>query len=193
MYPPSGTRYKNCFDTKHMAHQEQIDFMKMVHGKFPQAFSGVTLLDIGSMDINGNNRYLLADNCLYVGIDIGAGPNVNLVASGHQFLNGANEIFGTIISTEAFEHDANWKETLANAGRLLKRGGLFAFTCATSGRPEHGTSRSEGWASPHTNDYYMNLTEADVRSVPGFIETFSEFEFQVNERSRDLYFWGIKA
>ena len=55
-----------------MAHQEQINFCKSVKEFMPDFFKGVSVLDIGSLDINGNNRYLF-DNYDYTGIDIGEG------------------------------------------------------------------------------------------------------------------------
>lgn len=70
------------------------------------------------------------------------------------------------------------------------------FTCATTGRQEHGTTRTTPQDSPFThtqfNDYYMNLTEYDVRQIPGFDNSFSEFKFSTNENTKDLYFYGVK-
>jgi hypothetical protein len=52
-----------------MAHQEQKDFCLSVKEFMPDFFKGVSVLDIGSLDINGNNRYLF-ENYDYTGIDI---------------------------------------------------------------------------------------------------------------------------
>lgn len=52
-----------------MAHQEQVRFCESVREKFPSLFVGKKVLDAGSLDINGNNRYLFTD-CEYVGIDV---------------------------------------------------------------------------------------------------------------------------
>ena len=48
---------------------------------------------------------------------------------------------------------------------MLKPGGLFTFTCASTGRPEHGTRRTSSSVSYGTvaniedmQDYYKNLT-----------------------------------
>lgn len=48
-----------------MAHQAQIDFCTKIKNKIPQFFSNLKVLDVGSLDINGNNRYLF-DNCEYL-------------------------------------------------------------------------------------------------------------------------------
>lgn len=178
-----------------MAHPEQADFCKSVKKKFPFLFKGVNVLDIGSLDINGNNRYLFEGYGSYTGIDVGDGKNVDIVCKGHEFDSGMFK-FDIVISTECFEHDQHWKETITNGIRLLKSGGLLLFTCATTGRHEHGTTRTTPQDSPLTlgifNDYYQNLTEQDIKSIPRFAESFREYEFSVNMGTKDLYFWGIK-
>ena len=97
-------------------------------------------MDIGSLDINGNTRFLFED-FEYTGVDIGEGPNVDVVSKGHEF---KSERFDIVISTECFEHDMYYKETLKNCVKLCKAGGMFIFTCASTGRAEHGTARTSG-------------------------------------------------
>lgn len=177
-----------------MAHIEQINYCTSVKERFPEAFKNVNVLDIGSLDINGNNRYLFEDYT-YTGIDIGQGPNVDLVCRGHEFKS--KDKFDVIISTECFEHDEFWDKTLQNAVKLLKPKGLFLFTCATTGRAEHGTRRTSPQCSPFTsqleNDYYMNLTEQDIRKALDIETIFSNYEFKTNELGMcDLYFYGFK-
>lgn len=176
-----------------MAHPEQRDFMLSIKSKFPDKFVDCRVLDIGSLDINGNNRYLF-HRYKYVGVDIGPGRNVDVVCRGHEYKD--SEPFDIVISSECFEHDEFWNLTIQNAIDLLKPGGLFLFSCATTGRPEHGTRRSHPQDSPFTslldNDYYMNLTEKDVVDKIDMSQ-FSEYSFQARETwPQDLYFYGIK-
>lgn len=176
-----------------MAHPEQANFCLSIKKKLPTLFKGVDVLDIGSLDINGNNRYLFED-FTYTGIDVGEGRNVDIVSKGHEF--NPEKQYDVVISTECFEHDMHWKSTISNAINLLKSGGLLIFTCATTGRQEHGTTRTTPQDSPFThtlfNDYYMNLTEFDIRQIPSFDEQFSEMGFSTNNHTKDLYFYGIK-
>lgn len=185
-----------------MAHKEQREFCMSVKERFPDYFKNKNVLDIGSLDINGSNRELFED-CNYLGLDVGEGKNVDLVCVGHLF-EGPDNYFDTIISTEVFEHDMYYEETIKNIMRMLKPGGLFLFTCAAPGRPEHGTRRygefcapllmqiSEEWA-----DYYKNLEETDIRKISSFNEMFPDcyFEFKNTdiEIPADLYFYGIKG
>ncbi|NIF80751.1 DUF4915 domain-containing protein [Paraburkholderia sp. Cy-641] len=179
-----------------MAHQNQVDFCESVKARFPDFFSNALVLDIGSLDLNGNNKYLF-DGCRYLGLDLMPGDNVDIVGKGHE-LALPDATFDTIISTECFEHDRFYEKTLNNAIRMLKPGGMFIFTCATTGRPEHGTARTTPHDAPFIQmmgdwaDYYKNLTEEDVRTVLDLDKIFSFYEFSVNHQTHDLYFAGLK-
>lgn len=143
------------------------------------------------MDINGNNRYLF-ENSSYIGIDLGEGRNVDVVCPGHLFKTSSK--FDVVISTECFEHDKFWQQTILNViENLLVPGGLFLFSCATTGRAEHGTARTSPADSPFTNEYYMNLTEEDIRSVIDIDKYFDKYEFKSRTTfPADLYFYGIR-
>jgi SAM-dependent methyltransferase len=174
-----------------MAHREQREWCELVKYAHDEFFVGTNVLDIGSLDINGNNRYLF-EQCNYTGIDIGEGKNVDVVCSGHLFES--DDLFDVVISTECFEHDEHWELTLKNViNNLLKDGGMFLFSCAAPGRPEHGTKRTSPKDSPFTNDYYRNLSESDIRSVLNCDEIFSNYKFKTRtDFPQDLYFYGIK-
>lgn len=171
-----------------MAHPSQIYFCQNVKKQFPNHFKNVSVLDIGSLDINGNNRYLF-ENYTYVGVD----PNVDVVSRGHLYKS--DQLFDVVISTECFEHDEYYDLTIKNMYKLLKSGGIFLFTCAAPGRPEHGTLKSSNEAAPFVcelNDYYKNLSEIDIRKVIHVDNLFSKYDFFQRDDVQDLYFYGIK-
>lgn len=170
-------------------HFEQSIYCAAIKAVFWQNFVDCKVLDIGSMNVNGTNRFLFT-SCNYTGIDIAKGKNVNIVSKGHEYKS--DELFDTIICTEVFEHDKYFRETILNAISLLKDGGLFLFTCATTGRPEHGTTRTETFSSPFTTDYYLNVTEEMIREIKGFNEVWKYSTFSVDEKHSDLRFVGIK-
>jgi SAM-dependent methyltransferase len=179
-----------------MAHQQQKDFCQSLKQRIPQFFSNRFVIDMGSLDVNGNNQYLF-DDCLYLGIDLKPGRNVDLAAKGHE-LNLPDESADVIISTECFEHDQFYPLTLKNIVRMIKPGGLFMFTCATTGRMEHGTRRTVPADAPFIQDlgewadYYKNLEESDIRAAVDIDAIFDSYAFIANLESHDLYFWGIK-
>lgn len=180
-----------------MAHPEQQAFCLEVRQRFPQFFRGTKVLDVGSLDVNGNNRSLF-DECEYTGIDVGPGKNVDMVSLGHQHI-AAEETYDVIISTECFEHDMYFPRTFVHIVRLLRKGGLFFFTAGGEGRGEHGTLRSNLSAdSPLTSripgweNYYRNVDEQWIRSFFDLEASFSSHEFSYLETTRDIRFWGIR-
>jgi SAM-dependent methyltransferase len=188
-----------------MAHKEQWVFCGKVKGLHPEYFENKKVLDIGSFDVNGNNRFLFKD-CDFIGLDIGEGDGVDVVCPAQEY-NVPDETFDTIISCECWEHNPFYKESIQNAVRILKNGGLFFFTCATIGREVHGvsyleeqcSSQYDNWKTlPNVekenwdNDYYKNVTEDDIRSFIDADNIFSSYEFEIEENHCDLYFWGIK-
>ena len=182
-------------------HPEQQIFCLEVKMKFPpwplrSPFHQAKVLDCGSLDINGNNRFLFSE-CDYIGIDVVFGPNVTCKFPIHKY-SGNDEAYDTIICTETLEHDMYWQESLRAMYRMLKPGGLLIITCATLERPEHGTPLYDPDASgtsqiPEMADYYRNLNETDFRSVWDMEKLFKDFEFQTGRDNQDLYFWGIKV
>jgi hypothetical protein len=169
-----------------MSHAEQTRFVQSVKDKFPEFFFDKKVLEVGSLNINGTVRDLFKD-CLYTGVDLASGKGVDLVGPVHTLELGK---FDTVISCECFEHDKHWKETFQKMYDVCT--GLVVFSCATTGRSEHGTTRTNPQDSPFTNDYYMNLTAQDFINVFELDKMFKKYEFSSCERPADLYFWGIK-
>jgi SAM-dependent methyltransferase len=170
-----------------MSHQQQLDFIKSVKDQLPEYFKGTKVLEVGSLNINGSVRQFFEPD-QYIGCDLGEGAGVDIVCRGHE-LPYANESFDVVISCECFEHDKHWEKTFQKMIDLARKGGLVIFSCATIGRPEHGTTRTSPADAPFTNDYYRNLREEDFDQ---FKSSFNSYRFSQCLRPRDLYFWGLK-
>jgi len=167
-------------------HKEVKEFCESIKRRFPEYFNGKDVLDCGSLDINGNNRYLF-ENCNYLGIDICEGKNVDVVVSIDDF--NPSRSFDVVISTEMLEHNENWFQSLRNMVYMTKFGGLLIFTAAGTNRPVHGTATHYPQDSPKTPDYYENVTaEMIVRAVD--LQDFSWFE--ISYLGTDIRFAGIK-
>ncbi len=178
-------------------HDEVVEFMKFVKKCYPSFFINVKVLDVGSGDINGNNRFLFTDS-EYIGNDVCESSNVTIVSKTKDLPFGS-EHFDTIISTECFEHDPEYPQSINKIYEMLKPGGLFTFTCASTGRPEHGTRRTSPNDSIGTigglvdmQDYYKNLTVQDLNNVIKLDDSFDTWSSYYNSKTKDLYFYGIK-
>lgn len=168
-------------------HQSVYDFVARVKEKFPEAFTGKVVHEVGSRNINGTVRPFFSQ-CDYTGFDLGYGVCVDVV--GHYLNTETPDYVDTIVSCEALEHDRYWVHSLRQMLDNLKRGGLLILTAGGPGRPEHGTKEHDPECSPATLDYYGNITEEAFREAVDMSQ-FTEFEFDV--RDGDFRFWGVKA
>lgn len=179
-----------------MSHPEQVGFFKAVIDANRTFLEDASVLEIGSYDVNGTVRKLFAAAGHYVGVDLVEGPGVDVVGYGHE-VDHDDGSYDLTISGECFEHDPHWRKTFLNMVRMTRSGGLVAFSCASRGRPEHGTTRSDKTLSPGTQavglDYYRNLVDSDFEQTLPLGSMFTNYRFWYMHTHFDLYFAGIKA
>lgn len=172
-------------------HWEQTQFIRSVRLVFPAFFRSVSVLEVGSYDVNGSIRSLF-DATHYVGVDLIPGPGVDVICPGQDFRT--TQKFDVAVSTECFEHNPFYIDTFLNMTRHVREGGMVLFTCAGEGRPEHGTRRCEPTSSPGSlsldPDYYKNLTEEDFAELDTSA-LFARHRFFRNDVAHDLYFVGF--
>jgi hypothetical protein len=173
-----------------MAHLEQQEFFTHLRNQVPEAFTDVAVLEIGSLDVNGTVRDFF-DSSDYVGVDVGPGPGVDVIGRGEELTYPDNS-FDVTVSAECFEHNPEWVATFRNMWRMSST--HVIMTCATEGRAEHGTRRSQPSSSPLTLhwDYYKNLTVDDFTKHFDLEAMFETYFFDHNRDSCDLYFYGLK-
>lgn len=166
-----------------MAHRQQRSWTMQMAGLFPSHFRNKSVIDIGSADLNGSVRHLFK-SCYYIGVDIWRGPNVDIIWK-HNFPFGVPaDIY---ISCECFEHNSRW--AMEFEGMLSHAQDMVIMTCASTGRAEHGTKETTPENSPHTTDYYKNLTQVDLEPL---IKDLYWYKFFYNPFPGDIYFIGFK-
>jgi hypothetical protein len=175
-----------------MSHLQQKIFVKHAINLINSKIAIESVLEIGSYDNNGSIRSIFPNNIDYLGLDLTEGPNVDMVYDGYN-LN-LNKKFTLTICSEVFEHDVNWQNTFKNMINHSENNGFLVFTCASRGRPEHGTKRTNPNDSPGTqaigSNYYKNLTEKDFRKFFNLDSIFKSHFFYFEKTSMDLYFIG---
>ena len=150
-----------------MSHIDQINFIKEFKEYYlKENFNkNVHILEIGSLDVNGNTRSLFNFSEKYTGIDLIKGPNVDIIMDGSK-IDQLNEKFDLVISCECFEHAKNWKIIFEKMCQVAKKDSFVIISVASTGRIEHGTERSGNWQSPgNKDDYYLNLIEKDFTKI----------------------------
>jgi len=177
-------------------HIEQKEWCEQIRKQFPDYFTFVNVLEVGSLDVNGNNRYLFEYD-FYLGVDVVKGKGVDIVSPFHLLIDYDLSCmkFDVVLSTNSFEHDMYWFLSLPRMIEVLKSKGLMFFCCSHSHRT-HGTKKhtpkNSGTSSIDNSwgNYYRNLKVMDVYSVLRPEQNFQSFSIGVN--GKDLTFWGIK-
>jgi SAM-dependent methyltransferase len=170
-----------------MSHPAQMIFVESVKQNYVNLFIRKKVLEVGSLNINGSIRQFFID-CDYTGVDLAPGKDVDMVARGED-LSFPDKSFDVVCSCECFEHNPKWARTFDNMARMAKS--LVFFSCATTGRPEHGTPRTTPQDAPFCGDYYQNLKASDFLEKCN-MDAFINYKFLVNKAAQDLYFIGIK-
>lgn len=185
-----------------MAHYETIALAQCIaQALLDSKAQSLRVLEIGSYQAYNSGMTSmraifssLANVDSYIGCDLVEGPGVDFVCSGH-LLEFPDENFDLIISSEVFEHNPYWKETLINMERMARPGGLVFITCASVGRLEHGTYRTNPNDSPGTTHaqwkYYHNISRSEFLGHINHVR-YADMLCQYNSAQCDMYFVGAK-
>jgi SAM-dependent methyltransferase len=107
-------------------------WIQKTKAEYPEAFTKAKVLEIGSYSVNGTARDYFEKDCTYVGVDIMAGPEVDIVAPALETKFKEGE-FDVLLSVCMFEHDPDWKKTITHNKQWLKQGGLFITSLGAEG------------------------------------------------------------
>lgn len=109
------------------------------------------VLEIGSLNVNGQVRDLFPDASMYIGVDTVAGPGVDAILDGHEVLSHFGvAAFDLVLCLEVIEHDPAFWLTLHGIREVLKPGGIVCLSAPGNGFPEH----------QHPKDYWRFLPDA---------------------------------
>ena len=97
---------------------------------------GRKILDVGSRDVNGTLRPVAGSGAEYVGVDLEAGPGVDLVLEDPNRLPYPDASFDLVISTSCLEHDPLFWLTFDEMARVTRPGGFLYISAPVQG-PVH--------------------------------------------------------
>lgn len=95
-----------------------------------------TVVEIGSMDVNGSLRTACPEGVHYLGIDMEHGKSVDLVVRPGDPIPLRDEFCDAVISSSQLEHDDFFWETFLEFVRLVRPGG-YVYINAPSAGPYH--------------------------------------------------------
>lgn len=115
--------------------QLDIDWLQRRKDAHPEEFINRRVLEIGSLDVNGNVRDLF-HNTSFVGVDWKEGKNVEVVSLAHE--THFEERFNTLLSMNHLEHDPYWEKSLDHNLQYLSPGALLYIRWGTEKSQRHG-------------------------------------------------------
>ena len=131
------------------------------------------VLDIGSLDYNGNPKHLFSYS-RYTGIDIKAGPNVDVVLDVSKISTYfQRNYFDAVLCLCFLEHVKNIFDVLDQVKHALKPSGHFYVSIPGLGYPKHD----------YPNDYWR-VTEPALRDVIMMDYTVLSLEHTKSEFSK---------
>lgn len=118
-------------------HVSSYEHMQDVVARHLDSRRPLSVIDIGSYDVNGSYRTLFdMPQVHYQGIDLEAGPGVDIVLESPYRFPLPSESVDLIVSGQAFEHIEFFWMTWLEMDRVLKPGGMI-FLIAPSRGSEH--------------------------------------------------------
>jgi SAM-dependent methyltransferase len=100
---------------------------------YADAFEEARILEVGAGDVNGTLRGCAPQDSSYTGIDLAAGPGVDVVLSdpyAYPFEPGTYDI---IVSSSCLEHDQMFWLSFAEMCRVLRAGGFIYLNVPSNG------------------------------------------------------------
>ncbi len=130
---------------------------------------GGQALDVGSLNVNGTYRPLVEGmGWQYVGLDLVAGRNVDVVADDPYRYPFADDYFDVVLSGSTMEHVKSIWRWIPELVRVLKPGGLLAILTHWQ-FPEHRYPVDCWRIMPdgmlHLFDQTWSLTSYDIRII----------------------------
>jgi len=120
-------------------HQSSLNRMSEFVKAHLNPNDNLKILDAGSYDVNGTYKPIFENpNWQYFGLDIEAGPNVDIVVPLYEW--DIEEEYDVIISGQALEHVKDMNRFMLSICKAIKIGGLVCVivpSLTSSGRGRH--------------------------------------------------------
>ena len=112
-------------------HSNSYDQMKKLVEKYLDKNADLSVLDVGSYNINGTYKALFNNpKWKYVGADIGKGPNVDMIIDeASVWPNIADDVYDVVICGQVLEHTKEPKDLAKAIARVTKVNG-YCFIIA---------------------------------------------------------------
>lgn len=118
-------------------HKSSLEHVSRLVDNYLSNARAINVLDIGSYDVNGSyKQFFSKPGWKYTGVDLAAGPNVDIVLTSPYRFPIKSYSIDVIVSGQAFEHIEYFWLSWLEMARMVKPGGLI-FLLAPSRGYEH--------------------------------------------------------
>jgi SAM-dependent methyltransferase len=138
-----------------------------------------SILEVGSLDVNGSLKDFRPKGAEWVGVDLEAGKGVDIVVEKSAPLPFEEKSFDLVVATSIFEHDPMFWATFNEMLRVTKDGG-FIFVSAPS----------NGWVHRYPLDVYRFYPDAGVALQEWGVKSRANLRLQesfISERDGEVW------
>jgi SAM-dependent methyltransferase len=114
-------------------HDTAMEFGAAFFNAYMKNTRGLTIVDIGSQDVNGSLRAVSPPDDKYIGVDFMQAKGVDVVITDPYSLPFENESVDAVVSSSCFEHSEFFWLLFNEALRILKPTGLLYVNAPSNG------------------------------------------------------------
>lgn len=111
-----------------------MDIGKVFFDTYLKNAKRLTIVDVGSQDVNGSLRSVAPANNKYIGIDFVEGQGVDIVITDPYVLPMENDSVDVVVCSSCFEHSEFFWLLFNEIQRILKPNGLFYLNVPSNGK-----------------------------------------------------------
>lgn len=133
----------------------------MNYGKQFINADGKSVIEVGSLNVNGSWRKFARNAKSYWGVDIVDGKDVDEVLPAEQLVERfGSDSFDLVLCSEMLEHAENWRECINNMKHI---GSEFVITTRSKGFPEHAFP--DDWWRYEVEDFEQIFSDLDIHDL----------------------------
>ncbi len=114
-------------------HPSAVDYGSRFFSTYCKEQSGITIVDIGSQDVNGSLRDVAPSGIKYIGVDFCQGKGVDVLLTDPYVLPFGDASVDVVVCSSVFEHSEFFWLLFLEVMRILKPDGLFYLNAPSNG------------------------------------------------------------
>jgi len=114
-------------------HQTALDHARLFFQNYVPNGTGISIVEIGSLDVNGSLRQVAPNGCKYVGVDFAEGKGVDVILTDPYILPFGAATFDVCLTSSCFEHSEFFWLSFLEIARIVKQNGLIYLNAPSNG------------------------------------------------------------